>query len=167
VYEWVNVRQYCKALYKCNLFTIRQHCKVKHWIKAVVLMHSIYRFFFYASSIGGGELFERIMDDSFEYTEVASERYMQQILEGTAYMHRQDIVHLDLKPENIVCVDHTGTAIKIIDFGFASKLGTKKNDTMNSNTMQLYLRVLYVSALNNSTCRCLALFLDVGTALTL
>ena len=76
-----------------------------------------------ACSIAGGELFERIVDDSFEHTEVASVRYMQQILEGAAYMHQQDIIHLDLKPENIVCVDHTGTALKIIDFGLASKLG--------------------------------------------
>ncbi|XP_044036078.1 myosin light chain kinase, smooth muscle isoform X2 [Siniperca chuatsi] len=72
--------------------------------------------------IAGGELFERIVDDSFQHTEPASVRYMQQILEGIAYMHQQNIVHLDLKPENIVCVDTTGTSIKIIDFGFASRL---------------------------------------------
>lgn len=72
--------------------------------------------------IAGGELFERIVDDSFEHTEPASVRYMQQILEGIAYMHQQNIVHLDLKPENIVCADTTGTSIKIIDFGLASRL---------------------------------------------
>ncbi|KAK2833183.1 hypothetical protein Q5P01_017072 [Channa striata] len=72
--------------------------------------------------IAGGELFERIVDDSFEHTEPASVRYMQQILEGIAFMHQQNIVHLDLKPENIVCVDNTGTSVKIIDFGLASKL---------------------------------------------
>ncbi|XP_039979748.1 myosin light chain kinase, smooth muscle isoform X2 [Xiphias gladius] len=72
--------------------------------------------------IAGGELFERIVDDSFEHTEPASVRYMQQILEGIAYMHQQNIIHLDLKPENIVCVDTTGTSIKIIDFGLASRL---------------------------------------------
>lgn len=47
---------------------------------------------------------------------------MRQILEGIQYVHKQNIVHLDLKPENIVCVDTTGTQIKIIDFGLASKL---------------------------------------------
>ncbi|KAA8585338.1 hypothetical protein FQN60_004032, partial [Etheostoma spectabile] len=72
--------------------------------------------------IAGGELFERIVDDSFEHTEPASVRYMQQILKGIAFMHQQRIVHLDLKPENIVCVDTHGTSIKIIDFGLASKL---------------------------------------------
>lgn len=74
-------------------------------------------------SIGGGELFERIVDDNFEHTEPTSARYMQQILEGMQYVHKQNIVHLDLKPENIVCVDPTGTRVKIIDFGLASKLG--------------------------------------------
>ncbi|XP_055747657.1 myosin light chain kinase, smooth muscle-like isoform X1 [Salvelinus fontinalis] len=72
--------------------------------------------------IAGGELFERIVDDSFVHTEPASVRYMQQIVEGIGYMHQQNVIHLDLKPENIVCVDHTGTRIKIIDFGLASKL---------------------------------------------
>uniref|UniRef100_A0A674AS97 Myosin light chain kinase, smooth muscle-like n=1 Tax=Salmo trutta TaxID=8032 RepID=A0A674AS97_SALTR len=72
--------------------------------------------------IAGGELFERIVDDNFEHTEPTSARYMQQLLEGMQYIHRQNIVHLDLKPENIVCVDTTGTRIKIIDFGLAAKL---------------------------------------------
>ncbi|CAB1312155.1 unnamed protein product, partial [Coregonus sp. 'balchen'] len=72
--------------------------------------------------IAGGELFARIVDDNFEHTEPTSARYMQQLLEGMRYVHRQNIVHLDLKPENIVCVDTTGTRIKIIDFGLAAKL---------------------------------------------
>ncbi|XP_077068831.1 myosin light chain kinase, smooth muscle isoform X5 [Siphateles boraxobius] len=72
--------------------------------------------------VAGGELFERIVDDSFEHTEVSSVGYMRQILEGIQYMHQQNIIHLDLKPENIVCVDRTGFQIKIIDFGLASKL---------------------------------------------
>ncbi|XP_073800659.1 myosin light chain kinase, smooth muscle isoform X6 [Danio rerio] len=72
--------------------------------------------------VAGGELFERIVDDSFEHTEVSSVGYMRQILEGIKYMHQQNILHLDLKPENIVCVDRTGSQIKIIDFGLACKL---------------------------------------------
>lgn len=83
------------------------------------------RVVFFSCSIAGGELFDRIVDDSFEYTEPGSVRYIRQILEGIAFMHQQKIVHLDLKPENIVCVDTTGTSIKIIDFGLASKLGMK------------------------------------------
>lgn len=72
--------------------------------------------------IAGGELFERIVDENFEHTEPTSARYVQQILEGIQYVHKQNIIHLDLKPENIVCVDTTGTRIKIIDFGLAREL---------------------------------------------
>ncbi|KPP73498.1 hypothetical protein Z043_107416, partial [Scleropages formosus] len=75
--------------------------------------------------IAGGELFERIVDDSFEHTEPTCVQYVQQILEGIQYMHQKGIVHLDLKPENIVCADRTGTFIKIIDFGLANKLDPK------------------------------------------
>lgn len=74
-------------------------------------------------SIAGGELFERIVDENFEHTETNSVNYMRQILEGVQYMHRKNIIHLDLKPENIVCVNGNGTLIKIIDFGLACKLG--------------------------------------------
>ncbi|KAJ1136548.1 hypothetical protein NDU88_002963 [Pleurodeles waltl] len=73
--------------------------------------------------IAGGELFERIVDDAFEHTEPTCVQYMRQILEGVQYMHSQSIVHLDLKPENIVCVNRTGNYIKIIDFGLARMLG--------------------------------------------
>ncbi|RVE59690.1 hypothetical protein OJAV_G00190990 [Oryzias javanicus] len=76
--------------------------------------------------IGGGELFERIVDDNFEHTELTSARYMRQILEGMHYVHKQKIIHLDLKPENIVCVDTTGTQVKIIDFGLANELEDDK-----------------------------------------
>ncbi|XP_028989089.1 myosin light chain kinase, smooth muscle-like isoform X2 [Betta splendens] len=76
--------------------------------------------------IAGGELFQRIVAENFEHTEPTCVRYVQQILDGMLYVHRQNIVHLDLKPENIVCVDTTGMQIKIIDFGLAAKLDEGK-----------------------------------------
>ncbi|XP_066061324.1 myosin light chain kinase, smooth muscle-like isoform X2 [Chamaea fasciata] len=72
--------------------------------------------------VAGGELFERIVDDDFEHTEPSSAQYVRQILEGLQFMHGQAIVHLDLKPENIVCVSPGSHWIKIIDFGLARKL---------------------------------------------
>lgn len=79
------------------------------------------------------------MDDNFEHTEPASVHYMQQILQGVAFMHRQNIVHLDLKPENIVCVDTTGTSIKIIDFGLASKLGGWEHPSETAQREYLFI----------------------------
>uniref|UniRef100_U3K403 Protein kinase domain-containing protein n=1 Tax=Ficedula albicollis TaxID=59894 RepID=U3K403_FICAL len=76
--------------------------------------------------VAGGELFERIVDDDFEHTEPSSAQYVQQILEGLQFMHGQAVVHLDLKPENIVCVSPGSHWIKIIDFGLARKLGEQE-----------------------------------------
>ena len=48
-------------------------------------------------SIGGGELFDRVIEDEFVLTEKACIAFMKQILEGVAYMHSEQIIHLDLK----------------------------------------------------------------------
>lgn len=73
--------------------------------------------------ISGGELFERIIDEDFELTEREVIKYMLQIVDGVNFIHKKGIVHLDLKPENIMCVNKTGSKIKLIDFGLARRLG--------------------------------------------
>lgn len=82
--------------------------------------------------MSGGELFERIIDEDFELTERECIKYMRQISEGVEYIHKQGIVHLDLKPENIMCVNKTGTRIKLIDFGLARRLGKAHPPTRGS-----------------------------------
>ncbi|TWW80202.1 Myosin light chain kinase, smooth muscle [Takifugu flavidus] len=72
--------------------------------------------------ISGGELFERIIDEDFELTEREVIKYMLQIVDGVNFIHKQGVVHLDLKPENIMCVNKTGSKIKLIDFGLARRL---------------------------------------------
>lgn len=73
--------------------------------------------------VSGGELFERIIDEDFELTEREVIKYMLQIVDGVSFIHKKGIVHLDLKPENIMCVNKTGSKIKLIDFGLARRLG--------------------------------------------
>lgn len=51
---------------------------------------------------------------------------MRQICEGVDYMHQKLIMHLDMKPENILCVTRTGNRIKLIDFGLARRFDPKK-----------------------------------------
>ncbi|XP_014247595.1 myosin light chain kinase, smooth muscle-like isoform X3 [Cimex lectularius] len=72
--------------------------------------------------ISGGELFERVVADDFTLTEKDCILFMRQICEGVKYMHSRSIVHLDLKPENIMCTTRDSHDIKLIDFGLAQKL---------------------------------------------
>lgn len=51
---------------------------------------------------------------------------MRQICEGVDYMHKKFIMHLDMKPENILCVTRTGNRIKLIDFGLARRFDPSK-----------------------------------------
>lgn len=76
--------------------------------------------------IEGGELFERIVDDDFDLTEKKAAIFMRQICQGVEYMHSQQVVHLDMKPENILCVSKTGNKIKLIDFGLARELNSSE-----------------------------------------
>lgn len=69
--------------------------------------------------ISGGELFERVIADDFVLTEHDCILFMKQICDGVAYMHKNDVLHLDMKPENILCKTRTSHKIKIIDFGLA------------------------------------------------
>uniref|UniRef100_A0A8C4QX12 Myosin light chain kinase 2 n=1 Tax=Eptatretus burgeri TaxID=7764 RepID=A0A8C4QX12_EPTBU len=70
----------------------------------------------------GGELFDRIVNESERLTELECMIFVQQICEGVQYIHQNYILHLDLKPENIVCVNRHGKQVKIIDFGLARRL---------------------------------------------
>ncbi|XP_043935736.1 death-associated protein kinase 2-like [Protopterus annectens] len=73
--------------------------------------------------IGGGELFDFIAEKEMLTEEQAIE-FLQQLLEGAAYMHSRHIVHFDLKPENIMLLDKDvpKPQLKVIDFGLAHKI---------------------------------------------
>lgn len=47
--------------------------------------------------ISGGELFERVIDPSFQLTEEVAAKCLRQICAGVGFMHSRSILHLDLK----------------------------------------------------------------------
>ncbi|CAJ0609167.1 unnamed protein product [Cylicocyclus nassatus] len=69
--------------------------------------------------VRGGELFDRVADENYVLTEQAVVMIICQLCEAIDYIHEQNILHLDIKPENIMCVSQTGNRIKLIDFGLA------------------------------------------------
>ncbi|XP_050361323.1 uncharacterized protein LOC126780714 [Nymphalis io] len=69
----------------------------------------------------GGELFDRIVEEE-HIKEVDVVPYVRQICEALRYLHERKIAHLDLKPENIICLSPNSRQVKIIDFGLARVL---------------------------------------------
>ena len=45
---------------------------------------------------------------------------------GLSYIHAKEIVHLDLKPENLIAIDENGVykMAKIVDFGMAKSIAS-------------------------------------------
>ncbi|CAH1969101.1 unnamed protein product [Acanthoscelides obtectus] len=86
--------------------------------------------------LSGGELFERITAEGYQMSEAEVINYMRQICEGIKHMHERNIIHLDIKPENIMCQTKRSTNIKLIDFGLATKLDPNEVVKISTGTAE-------------------------------
>ncbi|XP_063816090.1 serine/threonine-protein kinase 17A-like [Pseudophryne corroboree] len=76
----------------------------------------------------GGEIFNQCVADQDEaFTEKDVIRLIQQILHGVLYLHRNNVVHLDLKPQNILLTSSNPLGeIRIVDFGLSRQVDSIK-----------------------------------------
>jgi len=82
----------------------------------------------------GGDLSAR-----FPYPEHQAAIIVRQILSAVAYLHSKNVVHRDLKLENVVFVDESPSApVKLIDFGLATKYLSDEYKTMRERVGTLY-----------------------------
>jgi len=75
----------------------------------------------------GGELFDYIVNNS-KIDEKEAWYIFQQIISGIEYIHKLNVVHRDMKPENLL-LDHDKT-IKIVDFGLSNTF--KKDEPLKT-----------------------------------
>ncbi len=93
----------------------------------IIKLHSIYEdkatLYIVMEECKGGELFQRIVEKG-QYSERDAAKVVQQLLSALEYMHQENqIVHCDLKPDNILFLDKSDdSAVKIIDFGMSKVL---------------------------------------------
>jgi serine/threonine protein kinase len=86
--------------------------------------------------LSGGELFEKIAEPNYRMTEPEAKRYIRQICDALQHMHENNIVHLDIKPENILFESKTSPNVKLVDFGLASKLDPDEVVKVSSATVE-------------------------------
>ncbi len=59
---------------------------------------------------------------------------LAQLCRALSYLHSQQVIHGDLKPDNIL-VDHKGDHLKLIDFGLAQIAGSKQKQEAPAGTL--------------------------------
>jgi calcium-dependent protein kinase len=93
---------------------------LKH--KNIIKMYCSYQYKDYLYNImdyaEGGELSQLINSD-IEIPEFKIKDIFKQIIEGVKFIHGKNVIHRDLKPNNILFLDKEKTHIVIIDFGIS------------------------------------------------
>ncbi|XP_077383127.1 serine/threonine kinase 17a like [Festucalex cinctus] len=101
-------------LAKCNPYVVALH-EVYETATEIVLV---------LECAGGGEIFDQcVADNDDAFTEKDVIRLARQILMGVAFLHRNNVVHLDLKPQNILLTSARPLGdIRIVDFGLSRRV---------------------------------------------
>ena len=73
--------------------------------------------------MAGGRLFDHIVIMDLLTEEIAM-GYIRQLLVALEYIHNKNIVHLDIKPENILLALNDQPHVVLSDFGEAIRLGS-------------------------------------------
>lgn len=74
------------------------------------------RVFFVLEHAPGGDLYQSLKREG-PYSEERTKHIMHQLLEAVKYIHAQNIIHRDLKLDNILYVNTSSDKIKVADFG--------------------------------------------------
>ncbi|XP_037112198.1 serine/threonine kinase 17a like [Syngnathus acus] len=101
-------------LAKCNPYVVALH-EVYETATEIVLV---------LECAAGGEIFDQcVADNDDAFTEKDVIRLARQILMGVAFLHHNNVVHLDLKPQNILLTSARPLGdIRIVDFGLSRRV---------------------------------------------
>ncbi|XP_076459478.1 uncharacterized protein LOC143292788 isoform X2 [Babylonia areolata] len=83
--------------------------------------------------LGGGELLDRVVNQG-QWTEGKAAGVVKQLLETLQHVHSHGIVHMDIKPSNLLLSGDTLDSAKLIDFGLARRLPPTQDTFLNHGT---------------------------------
>ena len=109
-----------------------------HIVRIYELMEDDENYYIIMELMKGGDLWSKIVkaNNPFKpFTEAKAANIIHQILLALNYMHGLNIMHRDLKPDNVLCEDFSDLGqdeiqIKLTDFGLSAKFepGVKQDD---------------------------------------
>ncbi|EGR28263.1 protein kinase domain protein, partial [Ichthyophthirius multifiliis] len=108
-----------------NEYKALKKCRHKNIAKLEEVYQEQTQLIYVTEYIQGGELYQRLKKIK-NFKEEDAAMIIYNITQGLQYMHNQQLVHRDLKLENILLVNHIDLDCKIIDFGFAEKINYQK-----------------------------------------
>jgi serine/threonine protein kinase len=125
-----------------NEINILNHLNHPNIVKLVDIKRSVQHYYIVMEYVNGGGLsdcLKKYMDKhKSAFSEEIVQHLMRQIIDALHYIHKKKIIHRDLKLDNIMVnfdtekdkenLNMMKAKIKIIDFGFATKLSADKND---------------------------------------
>lgn len=109
------------VLYEFNILKELDHPNITRVYEAYEDASTIY---IVSELFEGGDLYQRMSTDKYIDEHKAS-IIVKQILIALAYCHSMNLLHRDLKPQNVMLED-TSLNLKLIDFGFAKYYNPKK-----------------------------------------
>lgn len=109
----------------------------------IVKLYELYQdprnYFLITEYLEGGELFERLQTDKV-FSERKAAGYMKQLLSAVAYCHERNIIHRDLKLENLLLESKQSNAnLKVIDFGTSRKVDPEEKLSRRIGTVLYYI----------------------------
>ncbi|XP_057194752.1 striated muscle preferentially expressed protein kinase isoform X3 [Triplophysa rosa] len=111
------IKRKSSALREMALLSELDHEKIVHYHDAFEKKHVLV----IITELCHEQLLERITK-RVTIMESEIQSIIQQLLKGISYLHQNNIIHLDIKPENILMADRRSDDIRICDFGNAVKI---------------------------------------------
>jgi len=107
-------------------YMIGKACNHEHVVRTLDMVQTKDFVFIQLELVNGGDLFSQLDPNGPGLDEGRSRRLSIELAQGIAFLHSKEIVHADIKPENVLV--HNGK-IKICDFGLAGYKGTERVGT--------------------------------------
>ena len=114
-----------------------QACSHPNIIRVIELLEDSDNYFIVTEVLEGGELFDKLisrLQKSYTFSEKEVSIIIKQVLLAINYMHQQNIMHRDLKPQNLLLENEGSLEIKVADFGFSRFFNPQQSVTLELGT---------------------------------